>query len=58
MSLIYKIATSAQWREAEAAGRFTGAAIDIAGRGQASHAAMVEAITRLVGHRRRGSATN
>ena len=34
-----------------------GAALDIAGRGKAEHGAMVEAITRLVGHRRRGLAT-
>ena len=34
-----------------------GAALDIAGQGKASHGAMVEAITRLVGHRRRAGAT-
>jgi 4-hydroxythreonine-4-phosphate dehydrogenase len=34
-----------------------GAALDIAGKGIAEHRAMVEAITRLVGHRRRYSAT-
>ena len=34
-----------------------GAALDIAGRGKAEHRAMVEAITRLVGRRRRGAAT-
>lgn len=34
-----------------------GAALDIAGQGKAEHAAMVEAITRLVGHRRRAAAT-
>ena len=34
-----------------------GAALDIAGRGTADHSAMIEAITRLVGHRRRSSAT-
>lgn len=30
MALIYKIATAEQWRAAEAAGRFTGAPVDIA----------------------------
>ena len=30
MPLIYKIATADQWREAQAAGRFTGAPVDIA----------------------------
>ena len=34
-----------------------GSALDIAGQGRASHAAMVEAITRLVAHRRRATAT-
>lgn len=34
-----------------------GAALDIAGQGRASHGAMVEAITRLVGRRRRADAT-
>src|SRR5687768_18324730 len=34
-----------------------GAAFDIAGKGRAGHAAMVEAITRLVTHRRREPAT-
>lgn len=34
-----------------------GSALDIAGQGKAEHRAMVEAITRLVGHRRRGTAT-
>ena len=34
-----------------------GSALDIAGTGRADHRAMVEAITRLVGHRRRGPAT-
>ena len=34
-----------------------GAALDIAGQGKAQHGAMVEAITRLVGHRRRARAT-
>lgn len=34
-----------------------GSALDIAGAGRAQHGAMVEAITRLVGHRRRGAAT-
>ncbi len=34
-----------------------GAALDIAGKGKAGHAAMVEAITRLVTHRRREPAT-
>jgi 4-hydroxy-L-threonine phosphate dehydrogenase PdxA len=34
-----------------------GAALDIAGQGRAQHGAMVEAITRLVGHRRRAPAT-
>jgi 4-hydroxythreonine-4-phosphate dehydrogenase len=34
-----------------------GAALDIAGRGLADHSAMREAITRLVGHRRRAAAT-
>jgi len=34
-----------------------GAALDIAGRGTADHSAMREAITRLVGHRRRAPAT-
>lgn len=34
-----------------------GSALDIAGRGKAEHRAMVEAITRLVGHRRRAAAT-
>jgi len=34
-----------------------GAALDIAGQGKAEHGAMVEAITRLVGRRRRGLAT-
>jgi 4-hydroxythreonine-4-phosphate dehydrogenase len=34
-----------------------GAALDIAGHGKAEHGAMVEAITRLVGRRRRGPAT-
>lgn len=34
-----------------------GAALDIAGQGRAAHGAMVEAITRLVGHRRRALAT-
>jgi 4-hydroxythreonine-4-phosphate dehydrogenase len=34
-----------------------GAALDIAGKGVADHAAMVEAITRLVGRRRRAPAT-
>lgn len=34
-----------------------GSALDIAGRGIAEHRAMVEAITRLVGHRRRVAAT-
>lgn len=34
-----------------------GAALDIAGKGRAEHAAMVEAITRLVGRRRRAAAT-
>jgi 4-hydroxy-L-threonine phosphate dehydrogenase PdxA len=34
-----------------------GAALDIAGQGKAQHGAMVEAITRLVGHRRRTAAT-
>ena len=34
-----------------------GAALDIAGRGKAQHGAMVEAITRLVGRRRRAPAT-
>jgi 4-hydroxy-L-threonine phosphate dehydrogenase PdxA len=34
-----------------------GAALDIAGRGMADHSAMTEAITRLVGHRRRAAAT-
>jgi len=34
-----------------------GAALDIAGRGIADHSAMREAITRLVGHRRRAAAT-
>ncbi len=34
-----------------------GAALDIAGQGRASHGAMVEAITRLVGRRRRAHAT-
>jgi 4-hydroxythreonine-4-phosphate dehydrogenase len=34
-----------------------GAALDIAGRGKAAHGAMVEAITRLVGRRRRALAT-
>jgi 4-hydroxy-L-threonine phosphate dehydrogenase PdxA len=35
-----------------------GSALDIAGQGRASHAAMVEAITRLVTRRRRASATS
>jgi uncharacterized protein (DUF952 family) len=30
MALIYKIATAQQWREAEAAGRFVGAPVDLA----------------------------
>lgn len=34
-----------------------GSALDIAGQGNAEHRAMVEAITRLVGHRRRAAAT-
>jgi len=34
-----------------------GSALDIAGQGRADHAALVEAITRLVGHRRRAGAT-
>ncbi len=34
-----------------------GSALDIAGHGKAEHRAMVEAITRLVGHRRRAQAT-
>jgi 4-hydroxy-L-threonine phosphate dehydrogenase PdxA len=34
-----------------------GSALDIAGRGKAEHRAMVEAITQLVGHRRRAAAT-
>jgi 4-hydroxythreonine-4-phosphate dehydrogenase len=34
-----------------------GSALDIAGRGRAEHGAMVEAITRLVGQRRRAGAT-
>lgn len=34
-----------------------GSALDIAGQGRAQHAAMVEAITRLVGRRRRAAAT-
>jgi len=34
-----------------------GAAFDIAGKNRANPAAMVEAITRLVGRRRRASAT-
>ena len=34
-----------------------GSALDIAGKGKAKHGAMVEAITRLVGRRRRASAT-
>jgi len=34
-----------------------GSALDIAGQGKAEHRAMVEAITRLVGRRRRGAAT-
>lgn len=34
-----------------------GSALDIAGKGRAEHGAMVEAITRLVTHRRRASAT-
>ncbi|HEX2199900.1 MAG TPA: 4-hydroxythreonine-4-phosphate dehydrogenase PdxA [Burkholderiales bacterium] len=34
-----------------------GAALDIAGQGKAQHGAMVEAITRLVGHRRRAHET-
>ena len=34
-----------------------GSALDIAGKGRANHAAMVEAITRLVGQRRRADAT-
>jgi 4-hydroxythreonine-4-phosphate dehydrogenase len=35
-----------------------GSAFDIAGKGVAEHAAMVEAITRLVGRRRRAPATS
>jgi 4-hydroxythreonine-4-phosphate dehydrogenase len=34
-----------------------GSALDIAGKGRAEHGAMVEAITRLVSHRRRAAAT-
>jgi 4-hydroxythreonine-4-phosphate dehydrogenase len=34
-----------------------GSALDIAGQGRAQHGAMVEAITRLVGRRRRALAT-
>jgi 4-hydroxy-L-threonine phosphate dehydrogenase PdxA len=34
-----------------------GSALDIAGKGRAEHGAMVEAITRLVAHRRRAAAT-
>jgi 4-hydroxy-L-threonine phosphate dehydrogenase PdxA len=34
-----------------------GSALDIAGQGRADHAAIVEAVTRLVGRRRRGDAT-
>jgi 4-hydroxythreonine-4-phosphate dehydrogenase len=34
-----------------------GSALDIAGQGRASHAAMVEAITRLVDRRRRAAPT-
>jgi 4-hydroxythreonine-4-phosphate dehydrogenase len=34
-----------------------GAALDIAGRGRADHSAMTEAITRLVGQRRRAATT-
>ena len=30
MALIYKIATARQWQDAEAAGRFTGAPVDLA----------------------------